>query len=85
MSSLKQRVGHERTVSAAAMEAELDQRLPARGILEHLARAAHWTGWWHRFGPLSGSDPKLKDPLARYVVTAFTYVPASARPRPPGT
>ncbi|MEU2718242.1 Tn3 family transposase [Streptomyces sp. NPDC007205] len=71
--SLKQRVGRERTASAEALEAEMDQRLPARGILEHLARAAHWTGWWHRFGPLSGSDPKLKDPLARYVVTAFTY------------
>ncbi|MGW3915467.1 Tn3 family transposase [Streptomyces sp. NPDC005070] len=47
--------------------------MPARGILEHLARAAHWTGWWHRLGPLSGSDPKPKDPLSRYVVTAFTY------------
>lgn len=54
--SLKQRVGRERTASAEALEAELDQRLPARGILEHLARAVHWTGWWHRFGPLSGSD-----------------------------
>ncbi|MER6076394.1 Tn3 family transposase [Streptomyces sp. NPDC001817] len=73
MPSLKQRQGRERTASAAALEAELDQRLPARGILEHLARAAHWTGWWYRLGPLSGSDPKLKDPLARYVVTAFTY------------
>ncbi|MET7458069.1 Tn3 family transposase [Streptomyces sp. NPDC005574] len=71
--SLKRRVGEERTASAAALEAELDRRLPARGILEHLARAAHWTGWWHRLGPLSGSDPKLKNPLARYVVTAFTY------------
>lgn len=71
--SLKRREGAERTASAAALGAELDRRLPARGILEHLARAAHWTGWWHRLGPLSGSDPKLKDPLARYVVTAFTY------------
>ncbi|MEU1282569.1 transposase [Streptomyces sp. NPDC005805] len=71
--SLKRREGAERTASAAALEAELDRRLPARGILEHLARAAHWTGWWHRLGPLSGSDPKLKEPLARYVVTAFTY------------
>ncbi|MGW7824106.1 Tn3 family transposase [Streptomyces puniciscabiei] len=71
--SLKQRTDRERSASAAALKAELDQRLPARGIFEHLARAAHWTGWWHRLGPLSGSDPKLKNPLARYVVTAFTY------------
>ncbi|MGM9470174.1 transposase [Streptomyces murinus] len=71
--SLKQRGGRGRTASAEALEAELDQRLPVRGILEHLARAAHWTGWWHRLGPLSGSDPKVKNPLARYVVTSFTY------------
>lgn len=71
--SLRKRVGRERTASAEELEAELDRRLPARGILEHLARAAHWTGWWHRLGPLSGSDPKLKNPLARYVVTSFTY------------
>ncbi|MGW6215804.1 Tn3 family transposase [Streptomyces sp. NPDC055109] len=71
--SLKHRVGGERTASAEALEAELGQWLPARGILEHLARAAHWTGWRHRLGPLSGSDPKLRNPLARYVVTAFTY------------
>ncbi|MGQ4365183.1 Tn3 family transposase [Streptomyces sp. SAS_272] len=70
--SLKRREGAERTASAAALEAELDRHLPARGILENLARAAHWTGWWHRLGPLSGSDPKLKDPLARYVITALT-------------
>ncbi|WP_371666447.1 hypothetical protein OG985_47890 [Streptomyces sp. NBC_00289] len=56
--SLKQRVGRERTASAEALEAELTLRLPARGILEHLARAAHWTGWWHRLGPLSGLDPR---------------------------
>ncbi|MFG2525781.1 Tn3 family transposase [Streptomyces sp. NPDC048527] len=71
--SLKQRCGSDRTASAEALEAELDRRLPVRGILEHLARAAHWTGWWHRLGPLSGADPKLKNPLARYVVTSFTY------------
>ncbi|MFJ4966408.1 Tn3 family transposase [Streptomyces sp. NPDC088729] len=59
--------------AAHSLEAELDQRLPVRGIPEHLARAAHWTGWWHRLGPLSGSDPKPKEPPARYVVTAFTY------------
>ncbi|WP_274919543.1 Tn3 family transposase [Streptomyces sp. WZ-12] len=71
--SLKARKGTDRTASAEAVDAELSRRLPARSALEHLARAAHWTGWWHRPGPLSGSDPKLKDPLSRYVITAFTY------------
>ncbi|MFE3584438.1 Tn3 family transposase [Streptomyces vinaceus] len=71
--SLKARRGTERAASAEALDAELERRLPARPVLEHLARAAHWTGWWHRFGPLSGSGPKLKDPLSRYVITSFTY------------
>ncbi|MFE6692243.1 Tn3 family transposase [Streptomyces sp. NPDC057743] len=71
--SLKARRGIERAASAQALDTELERRLPARPVLEHLARAAHWTGWWPRFGPLSGSDPKLKDPLSRYVITAFTY------------
>jgi hypothetical protein len=31
----------------------------------------HWTGWTQHFGPLSGTDPKLDDPIARYVILAF--------------
>lgn len=71
--SLKQRQGIDRTASAIALEAEVSRRLPERSILEALARSAHWSGWWRRLGPLSGSDPELKHPLPRYVLTAFTY------------
>ncbi|MFD4923061.1 Tn3 family transposase [Streptomyces goshikiensis] len=56
-----------------ALEAEVGRRLPERSVLEALGRAAHWRGWWHRLGPLSGSDPKLRDPLPRYVVTTLAY------------
>ncbi|MEU7834923.1 MULTISPECIES: hypothetical protein [unclassified Nonomuraea] len=35
-------------------------RLPERPLLDILARTAHLTGWHHRFGPASGSDPKIK-------------------------
>ncbi|GGV55777.1 Tn3 family transposase [Streptomyces spectabilis] len=28
---------------------------------------------WRHFGPASGSDPKIRDKLARYVLTVFTY------------
>lgn len=31
----------------------------------------HWTGWTRHFGPLSGTDPKLDDPVTRYVILAF--------------
>jgi hypothetical protein len=37
------------------------------------ADAAYWLEWWRRFGPASGSDPKLSDPLLRYVLTTFAY------------
>jgi TnpA family transposase len=71
--SLAVRRAGERTVSAEKLEEALSERLPARSVLEHLARAAHWTDWWKRPGPRSGSEPKLKEPLPRYVTTAFVY------------
>ena len=47
------------------------ERLPDRSLLDILARSAHLTGWHRHFGPASGSDPKIRDTLGRYVVTAF--------------
>ena len=56
-----------------ALEETLKERMPERTLLEILARTAYWLEWWRRFGPASGSDPKLADPLLRYVLTTFTY------------
>ena len=39
--------------------------------MEILKNAYHWTGWTRHFGPLSGSDPKLADPVTRYIILAF--------------
>jgi hypothetical protein len=36
-----------------------------------VARTAYWVGWWRRFGPPSGNEPKLTDPLGRYVIVTF--------------
>src|SRR5512142_452047 len=47
--------------------------MPERSLLEILARTAYWIEWWRRFGPPSGSDPKLAKPLLRYVLTTFSY------------
>lgn len=69
---LETRQGADWTASADTVDAELSLRLPAHSVLEHIARAAHWTGWWHRPRPHSGSDPKVKNPLSRYTVTTFT-------------
>ena len=56
---------------AEALEAEVKARMPERTLLGILSRTAHWVEWWRRFGPASGSDPKLKDPFGRYVLTTF--------------
>jgi TnpA family transposase len=54
-----------------ALAAALQPYLPRRSVLEILKNMHHWTGWTRHFGPLSGSDPKLEDPITRYVILAF--------------
>lgn len=71
--SLKRRRARDPAVGALALEEALKERMPERTLLEILARTAYWLEWWRRFGPASGSDPKLVDPLLRYVLTTFTY------------
>lgn len=71
--TLKRRRGKERRDSAIALEEQIKQRMPERSLLGILARTAHWLGWWLRFGPASGNDPKLADPIGRYILTVFTY------------
>jgi TnpA family transposase len=71
--TLKRRKGKDRTRSAIVLEQRIKQRMPERTVLEIVARTAYWIGWHHHFGPASGSDPKLQNPLVRYAVTTFTY------------
>jgi TnpA family transposase len=70
---LARRTGADRRASALALEAAILDRLPERHLLDILARTAYLTGWPRHFGPASGSDPKIRDTLGRYVVTAFAY------------
>jgi hypothetical protein len=46
--------------------------MPERSLLSIVARTAHWLTWYRRFGPASGSDPKIKDKLGRYSLAVFT-------------
>ncbi len=71
--TLKRRKGKQSTQSAIVFEELVKQRMPERTVLEMLARTAYWIGWHRHFGPASGSDPKLPNPLLRYVLTTFTY------------
>ncbi len=71
--SLKKHRAARPTETAVVLEAALRERMPERTLLGILARTAHWLEWHRRFAPASGSDPKLDDPLFRYVLTTFCY------------
>lgn len=73
MPVLKRNAARESTASARALKTELLQRMDERNVIDVLCNVAHWTGWNCHFGPLSGSDPKIKNPGERYILTAFTY------------
>ncbi|MEU9005377.1 Tn3 family transposase [Streptomyces sp. NPDC048551] len=70
---LSPRRGKDRRTSAQDLEREILKRLPEWSLLDVLARTAYWLSWWRHFGPVSGSDPKIRDKLARYVLTVFCY------------
>ncbi|MBZ6476415.1 Tn3 family transposase [Streptomyces griseocarneus] len=70
---LTPRKGKDRRRSAQDLEAEILRRLPEWSLLDVLARTAYWIQWWRHFGPASGSDPKIRNKLARYCWTVFTY------------
>lgn len=70
---LARRKGADRRPSAIVLEGAILDRLTERSLLDILARTAHLTGWHRHLGPASGSDPKIRDTLGRYVVTAFAY------------
>jgi len=68
---LKARRAAKARKSAERLEQAIKERMPERSLLGIVAGTAYWTGWWHRFGPASGNDPKLADPFGRYVLTTF--------------
>ncbi len=70
---LKRRKGADRRPSAIVLETAIHQRLPERSLLDILTRTAYLTGWHRHFGPASGSDPKIRDTLGRYVTTTYAY------------
>ena len=45
--------------------------MPARHVLDIMANIEHWIQFTRHFGPMSGNEPKLKDPAERYLMTIF--------------
>lgn len=52
-------------------EAVLKDRMPERPRLDILKDGQPWVGYTRHFGPPSGADPKLSDPVLRYLFTVF--------------
>ena len=55
------------------LEALLKERLPERHLLDILKNVQAWVGYTRHFGPPSGADHKLTDPISRYLLTVFGY------------
>lgn len=58
---------------AEELETIMLSRLPEHHLLELLTNVQHWVQYIRHFGPPSGADPKLKEPLARYLLAVFGY------------
>jgi len=58
-----------------ALEAVLATRMEAHALslLDALADTARWLNWPRYFGPLSGFDARIDDPLAKYLAVVFCY------------
>jgi TnpA family transposase len=52
---------------------EIFNRMPERDIIEILCNSHHYTGWANFFGPISGMEPKIENPLEKYIFTTFAY------------
>jgi TnpA family transposase len=70
--TVKRRRGLAPPKAAEKLAEAIERRMPERSLLGIVARTAHWLGWHHHFGPASGSDPKISDPLFRYSLAVFT-------------
>jgi hypothetical protein len=58
---------------AEEIEALMQARMPERHLLDILYHVHHWIPYSRHFGPPSGADPKLHEPIARYLMTIFGY------------
>jgi len=55
------------------LEVLLAARVAPLNVLDALTDTAYWLRWPRYFGPISGHDAKLDDPVARYLATVFCY------------
>jgi len=61
------------SASVRDLEARLAQYMPEQHILDMLTDTEHWLHWTSPFGPISGHETKIEDPVVRYLATVFCY------------
>jgi TnpA family transposase len=60
-------------VGMRSFERNLKDRMMPVGILDILVDTQEWLNWTRHFGPVSGLDTKLDNPVERYLTTTFCY------------
>jgi len=70
---LKKRSPKQRSRQAIWLSQEIKNRMPERNLLDILCNTHHYAGWAHEFGPITGFDSKLADPVERHILTNFAY------------
>lgn len=71
--TLKKRSPKQHSHQAIWLSQEIRSRMPERNLLDILCNSHHYTGWAHEFGPITGFDSKMSDPIERYIITNFSY------------
>lgn len=51
---------------------EIRRRMKERSLLDIMCNSHQYTDWANVFGPLSGSEPKLKNATDKYIINSFS-------------
>ncbi|BCA97304.1 hypothetical protein TUM19329_36650 (plasmid) [Legionella antarctica] len=70
---LKKYEPKSKSENAEKIENLVRSRLPERSLLDILTNGHHHTGWADEFGPISGTEGKLDNPIEKYILTNFCY------------
>lgn len=71
--SLKKREPKRKPSSALWLEKILKQRMQKRNLIDVFCSSHFYCGWADVFGPISGSESKLKSKIESYLLTNFSY------------
>jgi TnpA family transposase len=55
------------------IEQMIREQIPVVSLLDAMIDTEKWINWTRHFGPLSGHEAKLDDPIVRYLTAVFAY------------